>query len=249
VDDPAGDALVVVEAGTLTARSPLRKIAENASNAAALPCYADEGRALGDVIREHLRNRGFAVSEDAVAFLMDNLGADRQITRQELDKLTVYADDPERDPGHPISREEAAAIVGDSAALGLDELVNAAADGRVDVADRVLARLSGEGVAAVAIVRAAGRHIARIDAMARLIDGGKSPEQAARSLQPPAFGPRASALGRQARRWTRPMLDRAYARLNEAEAQCKSTGLPDDTIAARAVLGLAMEAAKRPQRA
>src|ERR1051326_7701501 len=44
LEDPKGDALVVVEGGDLAKSASLRKLFEEADNAAAIPCYADNAR-------------------------------------------------------------------------------------------------------------------------------------------------------------------------------------------------------------
>ena len=47
---PPGDALLIVEAGDLSARSPVRKTFEASPNAAAIPCYADNDQNVGALI-------------------------------------------------------------------------------------------------------------------------------------------------------------------------------------------------------
>ena len=54
LDDPVGDALIVIEAGNLPPRSPLRRLCEDAANAAAVACYADTGADLGRLIEDVL---------------------------------------------------------------------------------------------------------------------------------------------------------------------------------------------------
>ena len=63
-----GGGLVVVEAGDLGPRSPLRQIFESESNAAALPCYADEGDALRRVIEAELTAHGMAIAPEAMDY-------------------------------------------------------------------------------------------------------------------------------------------------------------------------------------
>ncbi|MBV8777558.1 MAG: DNA polymerase III subunit delta, partial [Alphaproteobacteria bacterium] len=65
----AGDAMIVVEAGELPARSALRRIFEDAANAAAIGCYPDNARDLAEVVRQSLAAHRIAVSRDAVEFL------------------------------------------------------------------------------------------------------------------------------------------------------------------------------------
>ncbi len=85
-----GDSLIVVEAGDLPARSALRKAFERAKAGAALPCYRDDARSLGAVIRETLREFGQEATPDALAYLSAHLGGDRQLSRRELEKLALY---------------------------------------------------------------------------------------------------------------------------------------------------------------
>ena len=58
LDDPKGDALVVVEAGDLAKGTGLRKLFESDDKAAAIACYADTARNLEDVVRDTLARRG-----------------------------------------------------------------------------------------------------------------------------------------------------------------------------------------------
>ena len=244
LEAPMGDALIVVEAAFLNSRSSLRKLAEGAKNAAALPCFSDDGRSLDEVIRESLQGHGLSASPEARAYLAANLGSDRQVTRSELEKLALYAASRD-DPGAPIGLDDAAACIGDSSALTLDNLTFATGGGDSAAADRSLNRLFDEGLNAVGILRALGRHFVRLQAMAAALDRGAEPAAAARSLQPPAFGPRAQQLAAQARAWPAGAVSQAIARIDDAEAQCKTTGAPDRLLCSRLVLSLSAAAARK----
>jgi DNA polymerase-3 subunit delta len=58
LDDPKGDALVVIEAGDLAKTGALRKLFDGHKSAAALQCYPDSARDLSDVVRDALRAEG-----------------------------------------------------------------------------------------------------------------------------------------------------------------------------------------------
>ncbi len=247
LDVPMGDALIVIEAAYLGSRSTLRKLTESAKNAAALPCFADEGKSLDEVIREIMQGHGLSLSAEARAYLAANLGSDRQVTRSELDKLALYAGGRE-EPGAPISLQDAAAAVGDSSALTLDNLTFAVGGGNNADADRALSRLFQESTNAVAVLRALGRHFVRLQAMAVALARGVAPDAAARSLQPPAFGPRVRQLAAQARAWPADAVSQAIVRIDDAEAECKTTGAPDQLLCGRLVLSLSAAAAARNRR-
>ncbi len=119
-----GDSLIVIEAGDLPARSGLRKLCEARANAAAVACYADSPRELGEVIRQTFAAHRIAVSGEAQAYLVAHLGGDRLVTRQELEKLALYIGD-----GGRVEFADAVACVGDTTTLSVEELAYAAADG------------------------------------------------------------------------------------------------------------------------
>ena len=60
--NPAPDTLVVIEGGDLKPKDALRRLCEDAPNAAALPCYVEDERALGNLIKEELRQHHLNMS-------------------------------------------------------------------------------------------------------------------------------------------------------------------------------------------
>ena len=158
LDEPVGDALVIVEAGDLASRSKLRALFESAGLAAALACYADTDESIAAVAREMLGQAGLTIAPDALDYLVGNLGSDRLLTRRELEKLILYAGAA----GAQIKLEDVEACTGNSAGHSIDDAVLAAADGDARGVARALARAFLEGETAVAIVRAAERYFQRL---------------------------------------------------------------------------------------
>ena len=239
-DDPPGDGFVVVEAGALGKGSSLRKAFEEAERGAAIGCYGDEGAALEDIVEETLKGHGLRADADALAFLVDHLGSDRLVTRGELEKLALYAAGKKE-----VSLADAVAVVGDSALLGLDDVIFGAAEGDHQSADRALARLYLEGVSPVAILRATARHLIRLQLLAGLTAEGGSAAQAVARLRPPVMFKLRDRLIAQAGRWTPERLATALDLVGEAELQCKTTGLPDQAICSRALMVVANAARAR----
>ena len=239
--DPPGEALVVVEAGDLPARSSLRKAFEGAPAAAALPCYRDDARAVGGVIRETLAAAGLSASADALAYLAANLGGDRQLPRRELEKLTLY----KGTEGGEISLEEARSSVGDSAMLTLDDIAFAVGAGDLKALERSLSRALLEGTAAISILRAVARHFQRLHLVAGQTRQGVPLEAALKKLRPPVFWKQQDSFKAQTARWTTAPLTGALERLLTAEQAAKRTGVPADTLVARVLLEVAANAPKR----
>ena len=240
LDNPIGDALVLIEAGELTPRSAIRKMAESEAKLAALPCYADEGGSLHAVISESLRNHGLSAETDAVEWLADHLGGDRLLTRSELDKLALYMGDQKR-----VTLQDALAVTGDTAALSQDDLAMAASDGDQASAQRVLDRLLHEGTSPITLIRGLQRHFTRMHQAASAMAEGKSADQAMASLRPPPHFRVSGRMKGQLSRWSADKLGTALELLLNAEMDCKTTGLPAPEICGRVVLQLTRAAGRR----
>lgn len=226
--------LVVAEAGDLGKRSSLRLLFEGAASAVAIACYPEDAASLRTLIRETLAAQGLSVDGDALDFLSAQLGADRAVTRAELEKLALYMGGPGR-----VTLADAMAAVGDSAALSLGAIVVAAGAGDFGTLDKALETAFAEGASPVAIVRVAAQHVTRLLQAQALVAAGKTPDQAMASLKPPVIFHQKPAFGLQMRRWSRPRLGQALDLLTDAELACKTTGAPALALATRALLQIA----------
>jgi DNA polymerase-3 subunit delta len=240
--DSDSDSLIVLEADELPSRSALRKLCETAERAAALPCYRDEGPGLTSLIRERLRQSGLAVSPEALSYLASHLGGDRAITMSELEKLALYMGAGGKDgaaPARKVELTDAEAVVGDSAAHALEDLVLAVADGDMRAIERGLARSLGEGAAPISLLRGCARHFLRLHWASGRMAQGASAEEAVKALRPPVFFKYEDRVRAQLRRWSAAGLATALDRLLAAEAQCKRSAMPAETICRRTFLEIA----------
>ncbi|MBL8675562.1 MAG: DNA polymerase III subunit delta, partial [Rhodospirillales bacterium] len=161
LEAPAGDALVVIEAGNLAKTATLRRLVEAAPAGAAIPCFEDADEAIAKLVDSALAELGLRIEPDAREYVVDNLGGDRGVSRSELEKLVLYKGIPVA--GAPadarlVTLDDAMSVIGDTAAIRLDDAVYAAFSGDPGALDRSLDRVLGEGVAPVAAVRALQRH-------------------------------------------------------------------------------------------
>lgn len=230
----AGDGFLVVEAGDLPPRSALRKLFEDSAKAAAVPCYLDEGRGLAEVIRSTLAARRVEATRDALEYLAEHLGGDRQVTRSELEKLALFAGD-----GGRVGLEDAAACVGDSAALDLEDAIYAALDGDPAALERALGRALQEGEAPVSVLRAAQRHLHRLQLCLARVAAGDNAADVIRGLRPPLYFKLQDRFAAQLRRWTPAAAAAALRLLTRAELDAKQTVYPQETICRAALLDLA----------
>ena len=230
--NPAPGAVVVMDAEELGPRSTLRKTIEGHDRGMAIPCYAAEGRELGGAISAILVELGASADRDALLALSQNLGADRGMVRQELEKLVLFVGENKQ-----ITVSDVSSCLVDSVGVSLDQLAFSVADGNSGEADKLLQKAFSEGVSEVAILRALQRHFQRLDWVVSQSDGG-SVTSLVNGLRPPVFFKLKDRFERQATRWSRTGLRRALNVLVDAEISCKSSGTPVGLICGRAILAL-----------
>jgi DNA polymerase-3 subunit delta len=233
-----GEALLVLEAPGLSARSKLRALIDKRQDAVSIGCYPAEGRALEQVIRGVLAAQQVGVEEDALAWLVGQLGADQAVTISEVEKLALFVG-----AGRRADIASARECVGDLAGLSLEDALFAATAGEVVVADRAVELALAEGAAAVQVVRAGLMHVQRLQRARATMTEGMSAVDAARAIRPPLFFRRQRSFVQALGLWTPQALEWAAGRFWEAERTCKRTGTPAETIARNAVTGVAQRAA------
>jgi len=237
LDDPKGDALVVVEAGDLAKGASLRKVFEDAENAAAIACYADNDRDLADVVRNALKAERLSISAEGLDDAVSRLGSDRGVTRRELEKLALYVRGKER-----VTIEDVRAAMGDEAEARVEEVCDAAGEGDLKRLDLALSRLWAEDMSPIAILRIAMSHFQRLALAKSQRDGIDS---AMRRLRPPVHFMRTSSFKAQTSRWSEARLGDALDLLLETETLCKTTGVPAEAVCGRALFNIAAMARAR----
>ena len=145
----------------------------------AIPTARDELRAL---VRSVMAQHRVTVAAEAADYLAEHLGGDRMMSRQEIEKLALYAGD-----GGAVDLDAARAVVGDSAEITVDDAIHAAAAGDCAMLERCLGRAFDEGEAAVTVLRAAIRHFQRLYLASARQAAGASAAEAIASLRPPLF--------------------------------------------------------------
>ncbi len=244
VSDPKGDSFVIVEAGELSPRSSLRKLFEQAEQTASLACYTDDDRQLSRVIEQTLGQHGMTIAPDARDYLVEQLGSDRMVTRNELEKLAVYVDQK-----GDITLDDARACIGDSAGVSLDAVVYAVGEGNFSALETALRRVLTEGIQPIQILRAMARHLQRLQLAAGYVQQGQSPEQAVKALRPPVMFMFVDRFRHQLSLWPVSRLSDAVDLILETELSCKTTGMPAELLCHRTLLRLTQGANAMSRRA
>jgi DNA polymerase-3 subunit delta len=173
---PLKDCRIVIEAGDLRPESPLRKTCERAKTAVAIGCYPDGERDLAKLIDDELRLANLRIAPDARASLITLLGGDRQASRNELRKLTLFARGEAE-----VTLDHVMAVVADASELKLDPIVDGAFAGKPDLVETEFSKAMLAGTYPGAVISSAQRHAAWLhksalalaegNALATLLDG------------------------------------------------------------------------------
>ncbi len=241
LDNPNDETVIICEAGELPPRSSLRKLAESKKNAAAVPCYIEDERDIARLIRETIQTEKKTINNDAVQWLASNITGDRGKARAELEKVLLY----KGTDNSPITLSEVQNICGQAGAQGLDDLVYAIGGNNPASAMRAYQTLLDEGVNEVAIIRTIQTHFRKLHKTKALVEEGENLEKAMKTLMPPIFFKQQDAFRAQIRNWPLGALSKILEKLNEMEAQTKTSNMPIETLCAQGILAIAAQRARR----
>lgn len=236
--DPSG-AIVIVEAGNLAPRDALRALVEGTRNGRALPCYADSDETILRLINETFAAAGIRAEPDVAATLRETLGNDREVTRRELEKLSLYAAESKL-----LTREDVLVLCADNAALVLDEVADAVGTGHADRLDAALNRALGAAVNPQQLLSSLTSHFTQLRRWRTLVDAGTSPRDVLEGARPKPHFSRRAALEQQLRLWSDAALAQALDRLLRATTDSRKNYGRAETVTRRAFLSLTQMAAQ-----
>jgi len=237
VEGGALEGLLIVEAGNLKPDDALRLLFEKAATAAAVACYSDGAQDLEVLIREMIKAAGATISHDARHALVERLGADRALSRGEVEKLLLYAG-----PGAEIGVQDVEAVVGDVSELALERVTFAAASGETRRAVTECGRAVSSGESPQTIILATLRHFQRLHRVRAAIERGSSLDDALRQMRPPLHFKQKDAFAAQIRMWTTARLTMALARITAAAKAARLAGGLEEALSERLLMGLAQMA-------
>jgi DNA polymerase-3 subunit delta len=234
VDSAGLEGVLIVEAGNLRPDEALRTLFERSPRAAAVACFPDDARDLDGIIGEVFPAAGAqTITPDARRLLLARLGADRVLSRAEIEKLALFA------RGKSVIEEaDVEAATGDAAELALDRVAFAAASGRVGDAIAECDRSIAAGESAQSVIAVLQRHFLRLHALRSGYESGRSLDDAMRSLRPQPHFKQKAAIEQQCRDWRLDALNAALARIGDAARAARLNNALESTLAEALLIDL-----------
>ena len=226
--------VLIVEAGNLKPDDAMRAAFEKSASAAAIACYADEAQDLAALVRDVLGQAKMSISPEAQQMLVARLGADRTLSRGEIEKLVLYARGKAQ-----IEADDVEAIVGDASELAIDNILLATASGDSGRAIRECSRAAAAGESAQTIILAAQRYFQRLHRVRIALDEGRQFDDAIRQLRPPLFFKHKPAFSAQLRQWSSKQLVEALTEIAAAAKAARLGSALEEPIAERLLWSLA----------
>lgn len=230
----SGDAVLVVTAGQLNARSKLRKVFEASNSTVAIGIYDDPptpAEIADTLVKAGLTNVSKSASDDLTALGRE---LDPGDFRQTVEKLSLYM----RGETEPVSSDDVIACAPMTSDAGVDDAIHAIAEKKSDQVGPLLKRLFGQGINPTTLCISANRHFRTLHSACAHPQG---PDVGLSRARPPVFGPRKDRMVRQARGWGQAKLETALAVLMDADLALRSSQpVPQAALIERAFIRISM---------
>lgn len=232
----AGDGIIVVAAGSLTAKSALRKVFETDARTYAIGIYDDPPtrEEVDDIVKSSgLRNIPDAAMTDILAL---SRALDPGDFRRTVEKIALY----KWNDNTPLTSDEIARNAPATIEADLDDVLNLVAEGRAQELGPMMRRIEGQGILPVTIAITMLRHFRALHTAASDPGGAGA---GITKLRPPVFGPRRDRMRAQAQKWGTFRLEDALRHLIETDLTLRSSSkAPQMALLERTLMRLTMMA-------
>jgi len=238
---PPGPSTLIIEAGDLKKGAALRKAAESSSQAVAIACYADDGRALQALIDQELAAEGLRISPAARERLVETIGGDRLASRNELRKLALYCRGKAL-----VEEQDVEEIVGDASAISTDDAVDAVLKGDREGFMHAIQKIVSSKTPVFLVLQGCLRQFQLLELMRAEMDEKRTPAaQAMATLGRHLHFRRKPIVENALKSWTGPAIRRETQRLQAAILQSRQRPALEDTIAMQTMLATVLQSARR----
>ncbi|WP_112964558.1 DNA polymerase III subunit delta [Agrobacterium sp. fls2-241-TYG-188a] len=239
-DNPPESSFLIVEAGDLKKGTGLRKIAEPSRAIAAIPCYADDARAINALIDQELSTENLRISPAARQRLTESLGGDRIASRNEVRKLALYCRG--RDV---IEEDDVMSIIGDASMVSADDAVDAILKGDRNAFFHATQKIIASKTPIFLVLQGCLRQFQLLDQMRAEMDEKKL--QAGQVMQTMGRGVhfrRKPVIERALRTWQPAAIAREMNRLQAAILQSRQRQSLEESVALLTLLSTTLQSGR-----
>lgn len=232
IDTLSNDVCVLIEGVDLKKSSSLRKTFEGAKLGLAIPCYADDGRALQSLIDQELSHANMRMTMDARHVLMSFLGGDRLASRGELQKLILYCHGQDE-----VTEDDVMAAIGDASAISVDETVDAILTGDINRLDQSYNKIIASKTPIFLILRGCLVQLQQLDLMrSEMETNRKRASQVMAEMGRFIHFKRKPAFEKALNKWNSVKLRKEMDRIGRAILETRQNNSLEEAIARQALI-------------
>lgn len=232
----ARDSKLIIKAYDVNTRHALVTFCDKLDICASIGCYPDDSKDLSQLVQDIFGQYQIQYSRDVLHSICEKLGADRQASRSEIEKLALFAG-----KGGHLTIDDISLLLGDGAALQADLLNMAILTGNIEQFNAHLARLKREAVAPIRLLRQL-LGLFRVMQLA-YNEQGQADVKALDLARPPLHFKIKPIVQRAVSAWTAILVDEAIEKLISLEINLKSSGSGDGfALTGQTLLGLLLRA-------
>ncbi|MGF9695105.1 DNA polymerase III subunit delta [Rhizobium sp. 0TCS1.26] len=237
---PAPENRLIIEGGDLKKSSLLRKLCEQAKFAVAIPCYADDVRALNGLVDQELAAEGLRISSAGRERLLEALGGDRVASRNEIRKLALYCRG-----GSVVEEEHVLDIIGDASAISTDDAVDCVLKGDVAGLHRAINKIVTSRTPIFLVLQSCLKQFQLLDLMRAEMDEKRAAvPQVMQTMGRHIHFRRKPLFEKALSSWRADGLARETSRLQGAILQSRQKPALEDTVAFQTLLATALQSAR-----
>ena len=227
-------ARLVIQARDVNTRHVLVKFCDQHPLCASVGCYQDDSRSLNDLAQEIFKRDNIQISRDALTVLVSRLGNDRSVSRQEIEKLALFAG-----PRGKLTEEDVNNALGDSGAVMQDLIIISILNGNLQQFEKLYSRSQQDGQPPISILRQILSLFKNMLSARLMIETGKTSAASLSSLRPPLNFKIKPVVAAQLSKWTSNQLAEIIGRLMTTEIQIKTAGtINPSTLTGQTLLGI-----------
>jgi len=229
-------ARLVIQARDVNTRHALVKFCDQHPTCASVGCYQDDNRSLSDLAQDIFRRDNIKVSREALSLLVSRLGNDRAVSRQEIEKLALFAG-----LSGKLTEKDINNALGDSGAVVKDLITVAILNGSVQQFELLYSRSQQDGQPPISLLRQVLALFKNMLSARLAMQAGLTSTASLSSFRPPLHFKIKPVVTAQLSKWTSAQLTDIINRLIATEIQMKATSvLNQSTLTGQTLLGVAL---------
>ena len=154
--DPEKSNLIIMESNHIKNNQNVLNIFKNKKNFALLNCYQDTDKSIRTSIIKFAKIYNLQLDENSITYLSNRLGNDTMITKNEIKKLSTYAN------GSKVTFEEILNSIGDNSSITLFNLADSLGIKNKDEINYLYERSLQSGNNSVIILKTIYKHISML---------------------------------------------------------------------------------------